>query len=149
MESLSTLLDIAVFSILGSMSFIVVWLGVERVLYLKQLPVNSYSSYDTLTVDLSRNITTLYSIGANAPYIGLLGTVAGILLTFYDMGQKGQVDVSTVMSGLALALKATALGLAVAIPTIILVNGLNRKIEVKQAQWRALHQSPQLDAAAR
>ena len=140
MESLSTLLDISVFSILGSMSFIVVWLGVERVLYLKHLPVNRYTSFDTLTVDLSRNITTLYSIGANAPYVGLLGTVAGILLTFYDMGQHGQVEVSAVMSGLALALKATALGLAVAIPTIILVNGLNRSIEVKQAQWRTLQQ---------
>ncbi|OZG73159.1 TonB-system energizer ExbB [Hahella sp. CCB-MM4] len=140
MESLSLWLDVAVFSILGSMSFIVVWLGVERVLFLKRLPVANYSSYDNLTVDLSRNITTLYSIGANAPYVGLLGTVAGILLTFYDMGQKGQVDVSAVMSGLALALKATALGLVVAIPTIILVNGLNRKIEVKQAMWRAHQQ---------
>ena len=139
MGNLQQWLDLAVFGTLGSMSFVVVWLGVERTLFFRRVALADYRSCELLGLDLSRHVTALYSIGANAPYVGLLGTVAGILLTFYDMGQSGQVQVTTVMSGLALALKATALGLAVAIPTIVLVNGLNRAIEVKQTQWRARH----------
>ena len=64
------------------------------------------------------------------PYIGLLGTVIGIMLTFYDMGSTGAIDAGRIMTGLSLALKATALGLAVAIPTLISYNGLQRAMNV-------------------
>lgn len=46
------------------------------------------------------------------------------MLTFYDMGSTGAIDAGRIMTGLSLALKATALGLAVAIPTLISYNGL-------------------------
>ena len=54
----------------------------------------------------------------------------GIMITFYDMGQASAIDASAIMTGLSLALYATALGLVVAIPTLIAYNGLNRKIAV-------------------
>ena len=78
----------------------------------------------------TKNFTTLYIIYSNAPYVGLLGTVIGIMLTFYDMGSTGAIDAGRIMTGLSLALKATALGLAVAIPTLISYNGLQRAMNV-------------------
>ena len=52
------------------------------------------------------------------------------MITFYDMGKASAIDASAIMTGLSLALYATALGLVVAIPTLIAYNGLNRKIAV-------------------
>ena len=64
-------------------------------------------------------------------YVGLLGTVIGILLTFYQIGQAGgDVDAGAIMMHLSLALKATALGILVAIPSMMFYNGLGRKVEV-------------------
>ena len=62
------------------------------------------------------------TIGSSAPYIGLLGTVLGIMLTFYSMGKTGFMDTNKIMVGLALALKVTAVGLMVAIPAVIIYN---------------------------
>jgi biopolymer transport protein ExbB len=67
--------------------------------------------------------------------VGLLGTVLGIMLTFYTMGREGFMDTNKIMVGLALALKATAVGLLVAIPSIVLYNVLLRKVKVLIAQW--------------
>jgi hypothetical protein len=55
-------------------------------------------------------------VKTNAPYIGLLGTVLGIMLTFHTMGA---LAVTTIMIGMSLALKATAAGLLVAIPCVV------------------------------
>ncbi|MCD6547924.1 MAG: MotA/TolQ/ExbB proton channel family protein, partial [Thermodesulfobacterium sp.] len=63
------------------------------------------------------------------------GTVLGIMLTFYTIGQEGLVDSKKVMVGLALALKATAMGLLVAIPSIFLYNFLLRKVKEKLTFW--------------
>ena len=52
------------------------------------------------------------------------------------MGQSGNINASDIMTGLSLALKATALGLAVAIPTLVIYNGLQRRINVLSAQWK-------------
>ena len=107
-------------------------------LFYRKLDLAGFTHLDTLNIALTRNLTWIYTVGANAPYVGLLGTVLGILITFYEMGQGGQVDVNHIMLGLALALKATAAGLVVAIPAILIYNGLTRKVEVLMGQWRAL-----------
>ena len=60
-------------------------------------------------------------------------------MSFHDMGQGGAIETGTIMLGLALALKATALGLVVAIPSIVFYNGLLRRVEVLQARWRRLN----------
>ena len=57
------------------------------------------------------------------------------MLTFYTIGQEGLVDSKKVMVGLALALKATAMGLLVAIPSIFLYNFLLRKVKEKITFW--------------
>jgi biopolymer transport protein ExbB len=67
--------------------------------------------------------------------VGLLGTVLGIMLTFYTMGKEGFMDTSKIMVGLALALKATAVGLLVAIPSVVLYNLLLRRVKVLMMWW--------------
>ena len=84
---------------------------------------------------LTKNLTFLYVIYSNAPYVGLLGTVCGIMITFYDMGASGNINANTIMMGLSLALKATALGIAVAIPTLAIYNLLNRKVDILLAKF--------------
>lgn len=138
MEFLKAYLDYAIVGVLGLMSFLMVWLAIERFLYLRRVDVSVFSHLDELNVALTRNLTELSSIGSSAPYIGLLGTVFGILITFYDLGQGGNIDVKSIMVGLALALKATALGLLVAIPAILFYNGLLRRVEVLTAEWKKL-----------
>lgn len=90
--------------------------------------MSDYPTQESFDDSITKNLTTLYIIYSNAPYVGLLGTVIGIMITFYDMGLSGNIDTKEIMTGLSLALKATALGLAVAIPTLIAYNALYRKI---------------------
>ena len=129
-------LDYMVFGILGLMSFLMLWFVIERYFYYARVKVEKFHHADNLNVALTNHLTVISTIGANAPYIGLLGTVIGIMLTFYDMGQGGKVDVQTIMTGLSLALKATAAGLVVAIPAIMFYNALLRKVDVINARWR-------------
>ena len=57
-------------------------------------------------------------------------------ITFYDMGQHGgNIDAAQIMVGLALALKATALGILVAIPSIMFYNMLSRKVDIRREKW--------------
>lgn len=121
------------------MSFIVVWLSIERVVFYSKLDLERYQTEDELNIDTTKNLTALYIIYSNAPYIGLLGTVCGIMITFYDMGLSGNIDAKTIMVGLSLALKATAFGLIVAIPTLIIYNCFNRKVDVIASRFKELH----------
>jgi biopolymer transport protein ExbB len=136
MELLKQYLDYAVFGVLGFMSFLLVGFVIERYLYLRRVRLAAFEDAEELNIALTRNLTAISTIGANAPYVGLLGTVLGILITFYDIGQGGGIETGAIMLGLALALKATALGLVVAIPAIIFYNALLRKVEVLTARWR-------------
>lgn len=139
MEQLHLYLDIAVFGILGSMAFFALWITFERLFFFKKVDLGNYSHLELLKIDLTKNLTTLSTIGANAPYVGLLGTVIGILITFFEMGQNDSLETATIMTGLALALKATAAGIAVAIPSLMSYNGLLRKVDVLLGQYKARH----------
>lgn len=138
MDLLKEYLDYGVFGVLGFMSFLLVGFVIERYLYLGRVDVAVFENADELKIALTRNLTAIATIGANAPYVGLLGTVLGILIAFYDIGQGGAIETGTIMLGLALALKATALGLVVAIPAIIFYNALVRKVDVVTARWRRI-----------
>jgi biopolymer transport protein ExbB len=138
-ELLKAYLDISIFGILGLMSVLMITFAVERYLFYRQVDLTRYSNLHDLDIDLTSHLTVLSTIAANAPYVGLLGTVLGILITFYDLGHSANLDAQTIMVGLALALKATALGLAVAIPAIILYTSLLRIAEVKKARWEAIN----------
>ena len=137
MDFLREHLDFIVFAILGMMSFVALWLSVERLIFYARVDVSVFPTLDALEESLDKNLTALYIIYSNAPYIGLLGTVCGIMITFYDMGMSGGMDAKTIMVGLSLALKATALGLCVAIPTLMIYNILLRRSEVLANRYKA------------
>jgi len=122
-------LDYGVMGILSLMSIVTLWLFIERLMFYKSVRTEDYEYRDNLDLDLTDNIGVLSAIGTNAPYVGLLGTVVGIMITFYTMGDVGAVDAKKIMVGLALALKATAMGLVVAMPAIVAYTITLRKTE--------------------
>lgn len=138
MVFLKDYLDIMVFGVLGFMSFLMVAYAIERVVYFARVQLAEFADRPSLDVALTRHLTVIASIASNAPYIGLLGTVLGILITFHDLSQGAELSASAVMLGLALALKATAAGLVVAIPATLVYNGLLRKVDVLSARWQSL-----------
>jgi biopolymer transport protein ExbB len=124
-----SILDYGVMGLLVLMSIVTLWLFIERMMFYSSVRIKDYDHRDTLEMDLTDNIGVISAIGSNAPYVGLLGTVIGIMLTFYTMGDAGAVDAKKIMVGLALALKATAMGLVVAMPAIVAYTILLRKVE--------------------
>lgn len=133
---LKDLVEYGVLGVLIFLSVIVLALIIERIFAYKNIDIRAFSEKKTLEIVLTKNLTLLATIGTNAPYIGLLGTVGGIMLTFLEISQSASAPSATaIMSGLALALKATALGLIVAIPAIVGYNLLVRKSEVLLAKW--------------
>ena len=121
--------DYGIIGLLIVLSIVALWIFIERMMFYKSVQIEEYKHRDELELDLTDNISVVSTIASNAPYVGLLGTVLGIMLTFYTLGDIGAVDAKRIMTGLAMALKATAMGLIVAIPAIIFYTILTRKIE--------------------
>lgn len=136
MEFLKIYLDPLVFSVLGFMALLVVYFSVERFLFFTRLQFDKYNDVKELEEDVSKNLTLLYIVYSNAPYVGLLGTVVGIMIVFYDMGGSGNIDVKSITLGLSMALKATALGLVVAIPTLMIYNAFLRVADTKVNRFK-------------
>lgn len=80
------------------------------------------------TASMEKYLSFLATTASATPFIGLLGTVWGILSTFYEMGLSGSANFTTIAPGLAEALIATAAGLAAAIPAVIAYNHFTTKI---------------------
>ncbi|EAJ0375904.1 TonB-system energizer ExbB [Campylobacter jejuni] len=137
MEFLKDYIDLIIFLILGVMAFIAFWCVVERMLFFRKINFKNYENQEQFDDAISENLTTIYIIYSNAPYIGLLGTVIGIMVTFYEMGLAGNIDVKSIIVGLSLALKATALGLLVAIPALMAYNALLRKVSLLSNAYKA------------
>ncbi|EAJ9403587.1 TonB-system energizer ExbB [Campylobacter jejuni] len=137
MEFLKDYIDLIIFLILGIMEFIAFWCVVERMLFFRKINFKNYENQEQFDDAISENLTTIYIIYSNAPYIGLLGTVIGIMVTFYEMGLAGNIDVKSIVVGLSLALKATALGLLVAIPALMAYNALLRKVSLLSNAYKA------------
>jgi len=83
---------------------------------------------DVLIADLKRGLPILASVGSVAPFVGLLGTVLGIISAFQGIAATGSGGLSSVSAGIAEALIETALGLAVAIPAVLAFNYLSTSI---------------------
>ena len=97
-----------------------------------------------------RSLSFLGTLGSNAPFIGLFGTVLGIIKAFNDLGAvaiRGSAIQQTVMTGISEALVATAVGLAVAIPAVVAYNLFTRGL--KSRVTRAQGMAHALVAAAR
>jgi biopolymer transport protein ExbB len=135
MEWLRSTIDYGIMGLLLLLSIVAVAIAVERHLVYKKLNIDRYLDMKSLELALTEKLHFIATIGSNAPYIGLLGTVLGIMLTFYTMGKEGFMDSGKIMVGLSLALKATAAGLLVAIPSVVLYNLLVRRAKVLMMQW--------------
>ena len=79
--------------------------------------------------ELEKYLVVLATIASNAPFIGLLGTVLGIMKAFNDLALASEAGQQTVMAGISVALIATAAGLFVAIPAGIFYNYYSRKVK--------------------
>jgi biopolymer transport protein ExbB len=135
-DQLKNIVDYGIIGLLVLMSIITFAFAIERVLFYRSVKLSEYKHKLALELDLTKRLGTIASIGSNAPYIGLLGTVLAIILTFYIIGDKqDSIDTGEIMKHLALALKATAAGLVVAIPATIIYNALLGKIDRIISQW--------------
>jgi biopolymer transport protein ExbB len=135
MHLLKELIDYGIIGLLLLLSFFAVAIAIERWSFYRKVDVERFKTKQELEMELTKGLTFIASVASNAPYIGLLGTVLGIMLTFYTIGQEGFVDTKKVMVGLALALKATAVGLLVAIPSSVLYNLLLKKVKNLLLLW--------------
>lgn len=88
--------------------------------------------------ELERGLNFLGTMGANAPFIGLFGTVLGIMAAFQDMAMAAHPGPQVVMSGISEALIATAAGLLVAIPDVIFYNYLKNRVKSIMMQTESL-----------
>jgi len=82
--------------------------------------------------DLRRGLGALATVGSTAPFVGLLGTVAGIITAFQAMAATGSGGLGSVSAGIAEALVTTAFGLLVAIPAVMMFNYLTNRVEDMQ-----------------
>lgn len=78
--------------------------------------------------ELEKFLNFLATVGSNAPYVGLFGTVLGIMKAFNDLAQSPEAGQQTVMAGISMALVATAAGLFVAIPAVIFYNYYSKQV---------------------
>ncbi|MCD6654827.1 MAG: TonB-system energizer ExbB [Sulfurovum sp.] len=135
-EEIKNIIDYGIIGLLGLLSFFTFAFAIERILFYRSIKLSGYRNKTALELDLSKHLATIASIGSNAPYIGLLGTVLAIILTFYIVGeQQDTINPGEIMKHLALALKATAAGLFVAIPATVIYNALLAKTDTILARW--------------
>jgi biopolymer transport protein ExbB/biopolymer transport protein TolQ len=80
---------------------------------------------------LKRGLGLLATVGSTAPFVGLLGTVMGIVTAFQQMAASGSGGIGTVSAGIAEALVTTAFGLLVAIPAVMMYNYLQGWVDAR------------------
>jgi biopolymer transport protein TolQ len=88
----------------------------------------------TAVTEMESKVPFLATTASAAPFIGLFGTVWGIMNSFRNIGAKGAANLTTVAPGIAEALVATAIGLVAAIPAVMAYNYLSRRIRVISAE---------------
>ena len=84
------------------------------------------------TANLKRGLTVLATVGSTSVFVGLFGTVVGIITAFQGISADGGRDLSSVAGGISEALVATAVGLMVAIPSVVAFNLFNGRVEAFQ-----------------
>jgi len=83
---------------------------------------------EAMSAELRKGLSVLATVGSIAPFVGLLGTVVGIITAFQGIGATGSGGLGAVSAGISEALVETAFGLAVAIPAVLFFNYLNTRI---------------------
>ncbi len=87
---------------------------------------------------MERGLAFIATVGANAPFVGLFGTVLGIIQAFHDLAKDTTNASEAVMAGISEALVATAVGLLVAIPAVVLYNALARVVKARLSRAESL-----------
>jgi biopolymer transport protein ExbB len=85
--------------------------------------------HEDASLDLRRGLSMLASVGSLAPFVGLLGTVVGIIAAFGKISMTGSAGLSSVAGGISESLVVTAFGLLIAIPSVILFNMLSTRAD--------------------
>ena len=88
--------------------------------------------------NMDRGLVVLGTLGNNAPFIGLFGTVIGIIMAFHSLGENAAGGAEAVMAGISEALVATAVGLMVAIPAVIAFNFFQRVVKKHMASSESI-----------
>ncbi|MCK5192308.1 MAG: TonB-system energizer ExbB [Desulfobulbaceae bacterium] len=135
MDWLKHIIDYGIIGLLIVMSIVALAIVIERLMVYKNVRFEDFRDKRSLELEVTNKLHLIGTIGRNAPYLGLLGTVLGIMLTFYNMGKTGFMDTGMIMVGLALAMKVTAIGLLVAIPAVTAYNLLLRRAKVLITRW--------------
>jgi len=124
--------------VLVAMSVFAVGVMIERTFAFHDIQKNYKSmDYYTVRLELESHLGILATFGNNAPFIGLFGTVLGIIQAFHAIGSSNAFDVQPIMQGISEALIATATGLFVAIPCVIAYNYFIRRVKVILTQKEA------------
>jgi len=89
-------------------------------------------------IEWEKNLAVLATIGNNAPFIGLFGTVIGIIQAFHHLSEQATSGIQTVMTGVSEALVATAIGILVAVPAVAAFNLFQRKVRSALNEAEAL-----------
>ena len=139
MDLLKNAVEYGIIGMLIALSIWSVAVAVERWLYYRRVDLSQFTDIQTFEMALTKRLVIIGTVAANAPYIGLLGTVLGIMMTFHTMGTSGTMAVNTIMIGLSLALKATAVGLLVAIPCVVMNNVLRRRVTELLTIYKVQH----------
>lgn len=112
--------------------------GVEDAAYILDSVNRSMKlSFNKDAKHLSKYIPFLASVGSSAPYIGLLGTVIGVMHAFQGLGEVANATLSSVAPGIAEALLATGIGLFAAIPAVLAFNYLSGKVDAVLDSYEA------------
>jgi biopolymer transport protein ExbB len=139
LDWLSDVIDYGVIGSLLILSVAVVAVAFERAHFYQRIKVAEFPDLKSLELALTARLMLVGTVASNAPFLGLLGTVLGVMLTFYKMGLDASIDAGKIMTGLALALKATAVGLLVAMVAVVVYNALLRRVKVLMLQWEIAH----------
>jgi len=87
------------------------------------------------TEDLEHHLNFLATVGSTSPYVGLFGTVWGIMTSFHQLANVNQATIAMVAPGISEALVATAMGLFAAIPAVIAYNRFSNQVERLESRY--------------
>jgi len=93
-DQIKNIVDYGIIGLLILMSILTFAFAIEKLLFYRSVRLSDYKHKLELELDLTKRLGSIASIGSNAPFIGLLGTVLAIILTFYIIGDK-QNDIDT------------------------------------------------------
>ncbi len=100
-----------------------------RLAFMDNLKRSLSKTHEDEMAHINRSLPVLATTGSATPFIGLFGTVWGIMTSFHDIGLRGSASLAVVAPGISEALEATAAGLAVAIPAVVFYNYLSNRFE--------------------